>query len=33
MPRYGWYDPSTDEEYETDMTYDEMQQFKKDNPG
>lgn len=32
MPKYGWYDPNTDEEYETDMKYDEMIQYKKDNP-
>lgn len=32
MPKYGWYDPETDQEFETDMTYEEMQQFKKDNP-
>ena len=32
MPKYGWYDPETDQEFETDMTYEDMQQFKKDNP-
>lgn len=32
MPKYGWYDPNTDEEYETDTTYEEMLQYKKDNP-
>ena len=32
MPKYGWYDPETDQEFESDMKYEEMLQFKKDNP-
>jgi hypothetical protein len=32
MPKYGWYDPETDKEFETDMKYEDMLQFKKDNP-
>lgn len=32
MPKYGWYDPETDEEYETDSTYEEMLEYKKANP-
>ena len=32
MPKYGWYDPETDKEFETDMKYEEMLQFKNDNP-
>jgi len=32
MPKYGWEDPKTGEQWETDMTYEEMQQYKKDNP-
>jgi len=32
VPRYGWEDPATGEQWELDMTYEEMQQYKKDNP-
>ena len=32
MPKYGWYDPELDYEYETSMTYEEMKGYKEANP-
>ena len=32
MPRYAWEDPDTGEQWETDMKYDEMLEYKNANP-
>jgi hypothetical protein len=32
MPKYAWEDPKTGEQWETDMKYEEMLQYKEDNP-
>lgn len=32
MPRYAWEDPKTGEQWETDMSYDEMMKYKEENP-
>lgn len=32
MPKYGWEDPETGEQWETDMKYEEMLQYKEQNP-
>lgn len=32
MPRYAWEDPNTGDQWETDMKYEEMLEYKQQNP-